>query len=262
MDDGRKTTIHPSSEIRQRGGVNSLAAKALSVLRSRGGAIGSDYSNPQLQGICDAFVDNDDSLRHDVISALQAHGLTNKDIIEHIIPTTARLMGERWFDNKLSFADVTIGAARLQETIRALNVKASRETVLNGDCILLVVPRTEYHTLGVFVAANQFRCLGIDVHLAVGMHPRQVAHLVKRHRFPAVGITASGRRSLIAARELVDAVRNSVPKITPIIIGGSVTKLSLDIKQMTGADHVTSDPERVIDLCGLETSSNVVKENA
>lgn len=262
MVNGPSMSTQPSSGLNQLGGVNHLAVRALSVLKAQGGAIASDYNSPQLQSICDAFVASDEAERHEVISALQAHGLSNNDIIEHIIPTTAHLMGERWFSNQLSFADVTIGAARLQETIRALNAKSVQETVLDGDRILLVVPRSEYHTLGVFVAAHQFRSCGIGVHLAVGMHARQVAQLVKKHRFPAVGITASGRRSLGLARELVEAVRTSVPKITPVIIGGSVTKLPLDIIHLTGADYVTSDPERVIDLCDLRTSSTLEVENA
>ena len=261
MVNGPKNTALTSSGLNHRGGVNSLAVQALSVLKAKGGAIAPDYKSPQLEAICDAFVAPDEAERHEAISALQSHGLSNTDIIEHIIPTTAQLLGDRWFANDLSFADVTIGAARLQETIRALNAKVSRDQVLNGDSILLVVPRNEHHTLGVFVAAHKFRTLGVDVQLAVGMHPAQVAKMVKKYRFPAVGITSSGRRSLSAARELVDAVRKAVPKITPIVIGGGVTNLPLDIKQITGADHVSSDPETVIDLCGLETSYNLEAQN-
>lgn len=254
MVNGPRMTAQPSSKLNQRGGVNSLAVKALSVLKAKGGAIAPDYNSPQLDAICDAFVAADDAERHEAISTLQSNGLSHQDIIEHIIPTTARLLGDRWFANDLSFADVTIGAARLQETIRALNAKGARNQSVGGDSILLVVPRNEHHTLGIFVAAHKFRTLGIDVQLAVGLHPLQVSQMVKKNRFPAVGITSSGRKSLGAARELVDAVRKSVPKITPIVIGGGVTNLQLDIKQITGADHVSSDPEVVIDLCGLKTS--------
>ena len=72
-------------------------------------------------------------------------------------------MGERWFANTLSFADVTIGAARLQETVRALDQRRSMDARAYGDRILLVVPHTEHHTLGVFVASQQFRRRGVDV---------------------------------------------------------------------------------------------------
>jgi len=262
MVNGSKSTTLPSSELNQLGGVSSLAVKALSVLKAKGNAIAPDHKSPQLEAICDAFVASDEAERHEAISTLQAHGLSNQDIIEHIIPTTAQLLGDRWFANNLSFADVTIGAARLQETIRALNAKTTQEQVLGGDSILLVVPRNEHHTLGVFVAAHKFRSLGIEVKLAVGTHPTQVAQMVRKYRFPAVGITSSGRRSLSSVKELVDAVRKSVPKITPIVIGGGVTSLPLDIKQITGADHVSSDPEAVIELCGLETSYTLEAQDA
>ena len=261
MVDGPKNGGVPSQTSMKRGGVNSLAARAISVLSAKGGTVSPDYSSPQLNTICDAFVAPDEEPRREAIALLESNGLTPDDIIEHIIPTVAHLLGERWFGNTLSFADVTIGAARLQETIRSLSRKLDRPVQLNGDCILLVVPRNEHHTLGIFVAAHAFRRLGIDVQLAVGQHPRQVAQLVKKHRFAAVCITASGRRSLAAARDFVETIRSSVPRITPIVVGGSVTMLDLDIKSMTGADHVTSDPQRVIEVCRLETSAVAEQTN-
>ena len=155
---------------------------------------------------------------------------------------------------------MTIGAARLQETIRSISVRKNRPDIADGDRILLVVPRIEHHTLGVFVATQQFRRLGIDVQISVGMYPRQIIQEIIKHRFPMVGITAAGRRSLASARELVDIIRGSVPRKTPIVVGGSVTALDLDIKGLTGCDYVCSDPKTVIELCNLRTS--VHAENA
>ena len=123
-----------------RDGARGLAVRAISVLSARDGALARDHSNPQLQAICDAFVDPEEGPRHEAITALQTHGLRDQEIIDHIIPTTARLMGERWFANKLSFAEVTIGAARLQETIRGLNTRRGKSEIADGDRILLVVP--------------------------------------------------------------------------------------------------------------------------
>jgi hypothetical protein len=56
-----------------------------------------------------------------------------------------------------------------------------------------------------------------------------------------VGITAAGRRSLASARELVETIKASVTRVTPIVLGGSVVGGGSDLKAMTGVDYVVCD---------------------
>jgi methylmalonyl-CoA mutase cobalamin-binding subunit len=86
----------------------------------------------------------------------------------------------------------------------------------------LIIPRTEEHTLGAFVVADQIRRHGCEVDIAMDVHPRQVAEKVRKTRYHMVGITAAGRRSLASAKELVETIRASVTRVTPIVLGGSV----------------------------------------
>lgn len=238
-----------------------LAVQALSLVRALG-AVGDKFHTPQMHAICDAFVHPDEGPRHEIITSLLSNGMSEEELIDRVIPTTAAIMGDRWLADTLSFADVTIGSARLQETMRALSARASHPSIADGDRILLVAPRIENHTLGMFVAKQQFRRLGIDVQLAVGMYPRQILQEVKRQRFPMIGITSAGRRCLASARELVDTLRANIPRAIPIVVGGSVTSLDLDIKALTGCDYVCSDPAKVIELCDLKTSVNAERINA
>lgn len=239
-----------------RGDAHSLVVKALSMISPHASAPKTISRNAQIQAICDAFVHPDDAPRHDVMHALFSHGVTERELLDHVIPSAAAVLGDRWFANTLSFADVTIGAARLQEAVRAISARNRRPEIADGDRILLVVPRSEDHTLGAFVATQQFRRLGVDVQIAVELFPRQIASEVLRHRFPVVGITAAGRRSLTAAREIIDTIRGSIAWRTQIVVGGSVTALDFDIKAITGCDHVCSDPKKLIEICKLRTSSH------
>lgn len=249
MTNGSNQTAQPKSGM-QDAEVKLLAARAISVLASKSPAK-TDALQRHLNVLCDAFVSTDEQPRHDAVLRLCQEGVAPRDVVAHIIPETARLMGKRWFENELSFAEVTIGSARLQETVRALLAKERREKVEPVATILLVVPRPEHHTLGIFVAADQFRRLGYDVHVSVGQHPRQIAERVRKHRYPLVGVTASGRRTLAAVRDLVETIRTFVPRITPVVVGGSVLDLNLDVRAVTGADHATSDPVKALELCGL-----------
>jgi hypothetical protein len=51
---------------------------------------------------------------------MRQEGVSVEDIIDVVLPEVARKAGRRWMDDEISFADVTIVTARLQETVRAL----------------------------------------------------------------------------------------------------------------------------------------------
>ncbi|MFW5654618.1 MAG: cobalamin B12-binding domain-containing protein [Roseicyclus sp.] len=241
--------------------VARLASRAIAVLLSEAGARPA-AAEAELLLLCDAFLSEENDVRHAVLARMRETGLPVSGIIDRVIPQVARYMGRRWASDEISFADVTIGAARLQETVRALGRSASRQ---RGDApghrakprVLLVIPRPEHHTLGVFVAADQFRRFGLEVDAALDLHPREVGEMVRRNRYAMVGITASGRRTLASTRELVDMIRASVTRVTPIVLGGSVVTGGSNLEHLTGVDHVVRDVPSAIDLCGLGTDRKV-----
>lgn len=237
------------------GEVELFAQKALSVLSA--GIDGVDASTPlaDLYSLTEAYLDADEQRRHDALASVMSKGVSAADIIETVVPNTARYLGELWAHDKLSFAEVTIGAARLQETVRAIgdrNIACNQE--MTRPCILLIVPRLEQHTLGIFVLAEQFRRLGVLVHLTLGSNPAEIVRLTRKHKFAMVGISASSRRTLASVTELVKTIRSGILRVTPIIVGGPVTSLDVDLKALTGADHATSDAQEALSLCGIETT--------
>ena len=56
-------------------------------------------------------------------------GVPAEDIIDTVLPQIAQHAGRRWMADDISFADVTIVTARLQETVRALGRGAARRPV-------------------------------------------------------------------------------------------------------------------------------------
>jgi methanogenic corrinoid protein MtbC1 len=247
--------------------VARLAARAIAVLLSENGARRA-AAEAQLLLLCDAFLSDGNELRHAVLSRMRENGTPAADIIDTIIPQVARFMGRRWANDEISFAEVTIGGARLQETVRALGRSPMRKTsgpsltASQRPRILLVIPRCEDHTLGTFVAADQFRRQGVEVDTAIDLHPRDVGEMVRKSRYAMVGITAAGRRTLASAKELVDTIRASVRRVTPIVLGGSVVTGGLNLKQLTGVDHVVLDVQGAIRLCGLGTEMEVMTDVA
>jgi methylmalonyl-CoA mutase cobalamin-binding subunit len=261
MMDGTSKHDRAQTALDQRGDVEELAARAISVLASQSAAstaANSDLRHQALSDLCDAFVSVESEDRHKALARLLDRGVTADQLISVIIPETARLMGDRWFANRLSFAEVTIGAARLQETVRSIALRRGvLEYPSDGPSILMIVPRSEHHTLGVFVAAEQMRRVGLQVRIAVGMHDIEIAQLVRKHRFPMIGISASNRRTLPAVRDMITTIKAAVPQITPVVVGGGVTTLGVDVKAITRADFVSSDIDETLAFLGVEAKSPV-----
>jgi len=206
----------------------------------------------RMSELCDAYLADDPDLRHEVLLRLRQDGVSRDQIIDHILPGIARHFGDRWFADEISFADVTIGTARLQESVRALYARRPAATL--GETqprILLIIPRQEQHTLGAFIAADQFRRMGYRVDLSLDKRPKAIAALLRNQRFCMVGITASGRRTLASATELVDITRSTVTCVTPIVISGASLNSDVDVLGVTGADHTARDATTALRKCGL-----------
>lgn len=273
----RKTsgTKHDARELNARGlrdgELRSLARQAIRLMATKAHDA-TNLPDHRLNLMCDAFLDEHDDPRHLVLLRLRQNGISLCSIIDDVVPAIARCLGKRWADDEISFADVTIGTARLQETVRALGFKPecgppmTRGPIPAGGHeahapvpihwrkrILLIIPRPEHHTLGTFVAADQLRRMGYSVDIAMDQHPQQMARTVRYGRYSMVGITAAGRRALASAKELVDIIRSNVMRVTPIVLGGSILEFESDVRKFTGVDFVVPDVSSALRLCGLET---------
>lgn len=244
------------------GEIARLAARAIALLLSERDT-GRQALELRLRLMCDAFLSEREETRHAMLLRLRQDGIPAVDIVDHVIPEVARFMGRRWADDDISFAEVSIGASRLQEAVRSLALTAARQDFgasagNAGDAaphgrILLVIPRPEHHTLGIFVVADQLKRLGYRADVAIGKHPRQIVELMRKSRYRMVGITASGRRTLASTRELVDTLRASVVRVPPIVLGGSIVAGGGDLRRLTGADHVAEDVCAALRVCGLSS---------
>lgn len=217
------------------------------------GAGRGDGDDGRLEQLFGAFLSPDEDLRHDMLFRMRQDGIRIDDIIDRVLPSVARLLGERWASDQISFAHVTIGTARLQEAVRVLgwHDKTRHRLAEDAPVILLVIPRPEHHTLGAFVLADQWRRVGYRVDVAIDLNPRQIAEMLRHRRYVMIGITAAGRRTLASARELVDILRLTIAPVAPIFVGGAILDKDLDVLAITGADHTARDAGEALRVCGL-----------
>ena len=120
-----------------------------------------------------------------------------------------------------------------------------------GQSILLVIPQFEDHSLGAFVAADQFRRHGIWVHLAISLESSEVVKLVAGGRFAMVGFTLSTGNSLDKMTDMVSDIRAGVPECPPLIIGGNVVDQVSTVADQTGATYAVGSVREAIERCSL-----------
>jgi methanogenic corrinoid protein MtbC1 len=207
-----------------------------------------------------AALDRDPANAKRTIHHVMAAGVRAEDLADFYIPTIARDLGDQWCEDGMSFASVTIGVSRLQMMLRELGANWSGNMAENDntDTILLVIPKDIYHTLGAVVLSGQLRRKGLSVKLLLGGDPKDVAQRVESTKYSAVFISSSRGEALESLRLIVDAIKTSVSKRPPIVVGGTILEVETaeDVMALTGADHATKIPDEALRLCGLLQSTH------
>ena len=235
------------------GEVHHLAARALAVLAKQRTPQPFDLSEHIHQLAVD-FCELEPNKSRDAIDTVLGQGVTTADVIDHLLPTIARHLGDQWFADAISFADVSIGTARLQETIRRLRARERGSAAFAPGLdarVLLIVPSAEEHTLGVFVAADQLRRRGIAVELSIHERRVAIAERIRTTQYKMVGITASGVRTIASVKELVDTVRKNARQFVPIVLGGPLAEADERVRERANVDIIGTDIRIAALRCGL-----------
>lgn len=216
-------------------------------------AAGAGHEEMLVRRLADAVRRADTGAQRAALAAMQASGAGSEAISEHYIPEAARLLGEEWCSDSLSFADVTIGTARLQAILRDLEAKTARGGITDGTAptVLVVVPPDEYHTLGAMVVTGQLRRMGSSVRLCAGQELGVLLEFVASGGFDMILVSWANSERLDALQRLVARMRKAAPAPTPIVVGGAILSSLEDTAGLTGADFATSDVAEALDLCGL-----------
>ncbi|MFY0693081.1 MAG: cobalamin B12-binding domain-containing protein [Paracoccaceae bacterium] len=252
-DQSEKAVRQTATKTPARKTYEILAAEVLARVSPGAGDSADIAYNRDVALLSDAALHEDPGARQRVIADIVQRGSSPSQFISSYASDAARHLGYLWETNQISFAEVTIGVARLQEAVRRM---AARKVVFDDGKprpeILLVVPKEEDHVFGIFVAAETFERLGCYVHLALGKTAEQITEHALMHPFDMIGISISSRRTVKAATRVIERLHKDIHRVTPIVIGGGIVGLEPDIAKISGADHATTDPAEALQLCAIE----------
>ena len=229
-------------------GVLDLANRALDLLANRRKDRAPDRWADALQA---AVTSPDPGAKDAILRDMLAAGISPMLICDHYVPMVARRMGDDWCNDSMSFADVTIGSARLQALLRDASLQQGGAPMDEAADLTVIVLADEYHTLGAMVLTGQLRRLGASVRLALGRPEAEIRRTVSEGAFDAILISVALAEDYSAVRQTVEELRHLTKDHVPLIAGGSIMELGLDTaRHLTGADHVASTARDALKLCG------------
>ena len=237
-------------------GVEGLAEYALATLAA--GSVGRQaaFSSSEVKDLCNALTEPDDATYQQLFLNSIAGGGTSDDLIDRTIPDLAKQLGEDWATDKLSFADVTIGVSRLQQTVRLHGARKEIDGLKSPSeqRVLLVLPEHEQHSLGAFVLANQMRRRGILVQLALDCTPDQVDALIEDQSYMMIGLSLGAQRSLDQAHKFTKSARATGTNAKIILGGAALAEHSTDSASDFGADFLAKNAREALDFCQIDTA--------
>jgi MerR family transcriptional regulator, light-induced transcriptional regulator len=166
---------------------------------------------------------------------------------DRYIPEIARRLGRGWEDDTMSFAQVTMGASRLQAILREIGADWVADQgvgyTAQGDrsTVLMLVPTGEQHTLGVFVLIGQLRRRGVSVCLRIGASNDDLRTLLGERSFDGAMISVATPEKLPICRELLRTLKEVTTGRLHVAIGGAALQALGDEAKTIGADVVTND---------------------
>ena len=180
----------------------------------------------------------------------QLAGCSTDQLAFELIPGIARQLGAAWEDDLISFADVTIGCARLQSALRhlpdILPDKPETHRGIERNCLVMTLPHAQ-HTLGALVLAKQLRQARQRVHVELESHPDAWSHPALDQDFDVIMISASRSECPVALQSLVGLCRQNWGR-SRVVIGGSFCDLGEDVKASVQADQLTMDWQEALNI--------------
>lgn len=206
--------------------------------------------------LCDALLASPEVFDRALAQLRKVREIGAEDIVDSYIPAMAARLGEDWMESRRSFAEVTIGTARLVSAVREFSARWCADALgrSTGPNVAMIVPGSEQHRLGALIAASQFRRLGVSVRLVVGCADDEIATVVRKGAFDMVTFSLATRASLEHTRRMLQMLRQVVDPMPPVVVGGAVGTRTENLRALLGVDHVVSDPEEALRRCGMSVS--------
>jgi len=244
------------------GGVSQFAAEVVARLVLRDGTDEAGLREALLQRFLTAVASSDPGAFEALKPELKRARVSASSLADCYIPEAARRLGEAWETDSMSFANVTMGVARMQAILREIGAAWSADAMgqTGGPTLLVILPQGEQHTLGAMVLAGRLRRMGVSVSMRISPTAAEIARYVAERTFDGTLISIACNDRLETCRILVKTLKEAQSGGMKVAVGGAIRDSAESVKQATGADLVTNDIFEALSEMGLLVSGSAVHE--
>ncbi|MEM7660667.1 MAG: cobalamin-dependent protein [Pseudomonadota bacterium] len=198
-----------------------------------------------LEDFVEAIVEEGTDAANETVLDLVASGVPLEDVFLDLVAPAARLMGEKWTSDEMSFVDVTIGLCRLHELLRNNSAGSDVRPAPPGaprPSIVLGTIRGDQHVFGAQMAAEFFRRDGWRVACDTASEIGRLAQIVSEQKFDVIGLSLGNTIETSELEKDIEFLRNaSVNKSIKVMLGGCLMTHSGEFVRPMGADLVSAD---------------------
>lgn len=233
--------------------VKVLATKVISVLRERTLAENALLCDAIIDRLLVAITNPKEFDANAVLMALRAARLSHDDIVSCYIPEAARHLGCRWTQSDMTFAEVTIASARLQDLVRIMSsdwtVDVGRKMPDSRLAVLLVICDNDTHTLGCATIGARLRYAGHSVRQIFGATQDDMRQALRHDWYDLILFSCGRPQALETVKQFVNHIRATLHEVPPMALGGLVLPQVADAQNITGVDLATNDLQLALKLC-------------
>ncbi|MFN7701477.1 MAG: B12-binding domain-containing protein [Deltaproteobacteria bacterium] len=212
---------------------------ATTVLPVVGVAVRGGPTDAETREIVDRALEGDVPALSRIVAGMAAAGLTRRTVLLDGIAPAARLLGQLWCEDELTWMDTTLGLSTLERLLVVLaHGTPPCELARTRGLVILFAEPGEQHTLSIRILAELFREAGFGTHVEPSMTHEGVVAVVRREHVVMVGMTTTTRSHADAMHRLVDDVRrfSRNPNVL-FVVGGP--RENIGYAQAIGADYCT-----------------------
>jgi methanogenic corrinoid protein MtbC1 len=182
-------------------------------------------SQDDVESFASVCAQGDRAACHQHAERLQAAGLHAEAVLTELVAPAARHLGQRWEDDTLDFASVTVGLVLMHELVHALGYGVHDGPLVGGQVrrVMLASAPGSQHMLGLSIVSEFFRKAGWQVVLEVSPSRTELCRAVANEWFDLIGLSVGVDTQLAELPALVQQLRTaSRSPMPPVLLGGPV----------------------------------------
>jgi methanogenic corrinoid protein MtbC1 len=205
----------------------------------------------EIEEFIELCIDKDIDKSQTFVHRLMHQGVSTEQIFLDLITPAARLLGQKWDEDKIDFTQVTYGLVQMHSIAHEIGFEYQDGPQERSEAkrILIASSPGSMHFLGPNIVANFFRKEGWQVVVEVSPSAKELVHAVANEWFDVIGISVSTQTQLESMRELVEMLKSgSLNPHAALMLGGPVFTIDTHLASKFSADAICVDAKIAVEL--------------